>query len=65
MVLGYAPILLGSAAMWLCWRARRIARHKAGILGYAILLAPFAFSYPAWILFLWIWYRAGGHGPFP
>ncbi|HEX5226318.1 MAG TPA: hypothetical protein VFW44_01350 [Bryobacteraceae bacterium] len=65
ILLGYAPILLGSVAMWLCLQARRTAQHKTAVLLYTILLAPFAFSYPAWLAFVWIWYRAGGSGPFP
>ena len=64
-VLGYTPILFGCVSMWLCWRARQKAQHKTVILLYSILLAPFAFSYPAWIVFIYVWYRAGGSGPFP
>lgn len=65
IVLGYVPIPLGCISMWLCWRARQKARHKTLVLCYAILLAPFAFSYPAWILFIYVWFRSGGGGPFP
>jgi len=63
--LGYLPILLGCISMWLCWRAHQKARRKTLVLCYSILLAPFAFSYPAWIAFLYVWYRSGGGGPFP
>jgi hypothetical protein len=47
------PILLGCVSMWLCWRARRAARHKIAVIVYAIVLAPFAFSYPAGLALLW------------
>jgi len=65
LALGYVPILLGAVAMWLCWRARKAARHKTAVLLYTIFLAPFAFSYPAWMAFVWAWYAVGGKGPFP
>ena len=55
-IFGWLPIFLGCVTMWLCWRARRVARHKTAVLIYAILLVPFAFSYPAGILVL----RAAG-----
>jgi hypothetical protein len=64
-VFGYVPILLGFIVLWLCWRARGRTRHKTAVVLYAIFLAPFAFSYPAWIFFIWVWYRAGAQGPLP
>jgi len=66
VLLGYVPILLGSLSMWLCFKARARAIHKAWVLAYTILLAPFAFSYPAWLLFIWALYKSGRyHGPMP
>jgi hypothetical protein len=65
-VWGYFPVLLGSVSMWLCFKARKEAIHKGFVLLYAILLAPFAFSYPAWLLILWALYASGRyHGPMP
>jgi hypothetical protein len=63
---GYTPILLGFLSMWLCSRARAKARRKGLILTYAIVLAPFAFSYPAWLFFIWVQYASGRyHLPMP
>jgi hypothetical protein len=65
-ILGYVPVLLGCICMWLCFRAHRSAVHKRLILLYAVILAPFAFSYPAWVLILWVEYISGRyHGPLP
>ncbi len=63
---GYFPLLLGFVSMWLCFKARNEAVHKGLVLLYAIVLAPFAFSYPAWLLILWVGYASGRyHGPMP
>ncbi len=51
--------------MWLCWRAVKQTRHKKLVLCYAVLLAPFAFSYPAWLVFIWASYVSGYRGPMP
>jgi len=64
--LSYMPMLLGSLSMWLCLKARAKSSHKALVLTYAIVLAPFAFSYPAWMFFIWVMYASGHyHGPMP
>ena len=65
ILIGYIPILLGCIAMWLCLRARKKARHKALVILYAILLAPFAFYYPVAVALAWASYVSGGRGPFP
>jgi hypothetical protein len=66
VALGYVPFLLGCAAMWLCIEARRNTTHKLPVLLYTIVLAPFAFSYPAWMIFIWILYISGRYrGPMP
>jgi hypothetical protein len=57
--------LLGCISMWLCWRAGKQTRSKKLVLCYAVLLAPFAFSYPAWIVFIWASYVFGYRGPMP
>lgn len=65
-LLGYVPILCGLVCMWLCFQARKKTYHKRLVLMYAILLAPFAFCYPAWFLILWILYGSGAYrGPMP
>jgi hypothetical protein len=65
-ILGYAPVVMGAIAMALCIRARKKTVHKRLVVLYAVLLAPFAFSYPAWIAFLWIVYISGRYkGPMP
>ena len=66
VVLAYVPILFGILAMWLCLRARAGSEHKALVLTYTIVIAPFAFSYPVWLLFIWVMYRFGHYrGPMP
>lgn len=66
VALAYVPVLLGCVSMWLCFKAWKGAAHKRFVIFYAIVLAPFAFSYPAWLLILWILYAAGlYHGPMP
>lgn len=63
---GYMPVLLGCISMWLCYRAYRRATRKKLVVAYAVLLAPFAFSYPAWIVFLWMMFATGRYkGPMP
>jgi hypothetical protein len=65
-ILGYIPVLLGCICMWLCLKARRAAGRKWLVLSYAVVLAPFAFSYPAWSLILWVEYISGRYrGPLP
>jgi hypothetical protein len=65
-VLGYVPILLGFLSIWLCCRAWARATHKTLVLVYAVVLTPFAFSYPAWLLVIWVLYKSGNyHGPLP
>jgi hypothetical protein len=64
--LGYIPVMLGGVSMWLCLRARKKAARKRLVLSYAIVLAPFAFNYPASLLILWLLYVSGRyHGPMP
>jgi hypothetical protein len=66
LAVGYTPILLGCLSMWLCFKARQKARHKRGVLLYAILLAPIAFCYPALMIFIWLMYVSGKYtGPMP
>ena len=63
---GYTPLVLGCLSLWLCLKAHRKAKHKKVVLIYTILLAPFAFSYPVWFLFIWVMYTSGNyHGPMP
>jgi hypothetical protein len=65
-ILGYIPIVLGCVCLWLCVEATRRAKQKWLVIGYMILLAPFAFSYPAWMLFVWVAFTYGGYrGPMP
>ncbi|MGA3028090.1 MAG: hypothetical protein ABSF98_25345 [Bryobacteraceae bacterium] len=62
----FLPFVLGGASMLLCLRARQRAQRKRLVLVYAVVLAPFAFSYPAWILFLFVLYVSGRYtGPMP
>jgi hypothetical protein len=64
--LGYVPIALGGICLWLGYSAFRIARHKFSTAAYMVILTPFAFSYPARLLFLWIMYASGRYdGPMP
>jgi hypothetical protein len=64
--LSYVPMLLGCLSMWLCLKARAKSTHKALFFTYAIVIAPFAFSYPAWIFYIWVIYAFGHyHGPMP
>ena len=42
--------------MWLCIRARKKTAHKRLVALFAVVLAPFAFSYPAWMVILWVLY---------
>jgi hypothetical protein len=66
VILGYVPIVLGGICLCLGYSAFRIARHKLSTAAYMVLLTPFAFSYPAWLLFIWIMYASGRyHGPMP
>lgn len=66
LAVGYLPIALGCVCMWLCFRARKRAKHKRAVLLYTALLAPFAFSYPAWLAFLCFEYASGRYtGPMP
>jgi hypothetical protein len=66
VVLGYVPIVLGGVCLWLGYSAFRIARHKLSTVAYVVLLTPFAFSYPAWLLFIWTMHASGRyHGPMP
>jgi hypothetical protein len=52
--------------MWLCIMAWRNTTHKLLVSLYTIALAPFAFSYPAWVAFIWILYISGRYkGPMP
>jgi hypothetical protein len=63
---GYVPLVLGGLSMLLCFVARQRTRHKRLVVAYAVLLAPFAFSYPAWMLFLWVMCASGKlAGPWP
>ncbi len=63
---GYLPLLLGCASLWLCLKARKRAKHKVLVIVYSVMLAPFAFSYPAWLLIVWILYSSGHYnGPMP
>ena len=66
LIVGYFPLLLGCVAMALCVLALNKAAHKRLVILYAVILAPFAFSYPAWLIILWILYASGRYtGPMP
>jgi hypothetical protein len=66
VILGYFPVLLGFVAMLLCIWAGRKSTHKGLVALYAVVLAPFAFSYPAWMVILWVLYVSGRYkGPMP
>jgi hypothetical protein len=66
LVFSYVPLLLGLAAMWLCVLARRRTARKRLVTLYAVILAPFAFSYPAWMVLLLVAYKTGSYtGPMP
>src|SRR5450432_971150 len=56
LILGYAPVLLGCVSMFLLVRARRKVVHRGRVTIYAVILSPFAFSYPAWILILLVYF---------
>jgi hypothetical protein len=63
---GLVPIVLGGLSMLLCFAARERTRHKRLVIAYAVLLAPFAFSYPAWMMFVKVLYLSGKYtGPMP
>lgn len=65
-LLGYVPLMLGTVCMWLCFKARVRAKHKSLVLWYSLALAPFAFSYPAWMLIVWIAFASARYnGPMP
>jgi hypothetical protein len=52
--------------MALCVLAINRAAHKRLVVLYAVILAPFAFAYPAWMIVLWILYTSGSyHGAMP
>jgi hypothetical protein len=66
VILGYLPLLLGFVAMWLCIWASKRSTHKRLVALYTVVLAPFAFSYPAWMVILWVVYISGRYkGPLP
>ena len=66
LLTGYLPFVLGPVSVWLCLKARKRAKHKALILACTFLLAPIAFSYPAWTIYLWFMWVTGRYsGPMP
>jgi hypothetical protein len=66
IAVGYIPVAMGFVAVWLCIRARKRSAHKRLVALYAVVLAPFAFSYPAWTVILWVLYVSGRYkGPMP
>lgn len=66
LIFAYIPLLFGSVAMLLCVLALLKSKRKSLVLVYTVVLAPFAFSYPAWIIILWVLYTSGGYkGPMP
>jgi hypothetical protein len=66
MIAGYIPLILGGLSMYLCAKSWKAAKHPRLILLSAVLLAPFAFGYPAWFLVAGISYALGRyHGPMP
>ena len=66
IVLGYVPLVSGVVCVWLCLKARSRTKHKGLVLCYSVHLAPFAFSYPAWMLIVWIAFESGHYnGPMP
>ena len=64
--LGYIPLLCGCVCMYICFKAWQRSIHRVAVILYSTALAPFAFSYPAWMVFIWIAYAYGGYqGPMP
>ena len=52
--------------MTLCVLAAIKSAHKRLVALYAVVLAPFAFCYPAWMIILWILFASGRYtGPMP
>lgn len=66
LALGCMPILIGCVWASITYRAwQRSSRHWAVAL-YGFVIAPMAFSYPAWILFVWVmWVFGKYNGPMP
>jgi hypothetical protein len=61
-----APFPLGGISMLLCLEARQRTQHKRLVTAYAWLLAPFAFSWPAWMAYVAVLYFSGKYtGPMP
>jgi hypothetical protein len=58
-IFAYLPLLFGGVAIGLCVRAINKASHKRLVMVYTVILAPFAFSHPAWMIILWILYTSG------
>jgi hypothetical protein len=60
------PLVLGGLAMLLCLTARLRTRHKRLVVAYTVFLAPFAFSWPAWMAYIAVLYFCGKYaGPMP
>jgi dolichol kinase len=60
------PLVLGGLTMLLCLMARQRTRHKRLVVAYAVFLAPFAFSWPAWMAYIAVLYFSGKYtGPMP
>jgi len=66
LIEGYTMLGLGCISMYLCYKAWRRSRHRWLVLLYAVILAPFAFSLPASLAFIWIAYATCHYtGPMP
>jgi len=64
--LWWVPIVLGGMCVWLGYSAWRVARYRRFTIIYMVLLTPFAFSYPGWVLVLFLMLASGTyHGPMP
>jgi len=50
----YFPLVLGPVSMVICFVAGKRTRNKGLVVAYALFLAPFTFSYPAWFLLVWV-----------
>jgi pilus assembly protein TadC len=66
LVAGYGSLTLGFLSMYLCFKAWRASRRRWLVLLYSVMLAPFAFSLPAWLAFIWVMHATGRYsGPMP
>ncbi len=61
-----APLLIGCVCTLMGYKVWNAAGRLGGVGIYLLLLLPFAFGYPAWIVLLVIAYLSGQYsGPMP